>query len=232
MNLLIDHLYLQAYTVDETCQRLFRTSEKNLHLLDTFFKSINILSFQAPIFNDRIFRLMYNVEYLNFTFKKDKMFLNFDKYLHIFNSLKELKLNFEYDCKNGNEIIRQLPIYCWNIFSLKINNSNKCNFDFTPLLQLKSLKYLKLVFISALENLLFIKLIKESTYLTFFEMSYDKVEGALEDSFLQAEIQKYINEVLVERNLAFRVQSQGSETTRPRQVVYYTLSKIIFKITK
>lgn len=214
-----------SYIVDENCEQMMEKHRENQHLLEQFYSNINLLFFQRPYFNSEMYRKMYNVEYLTFNFKKNHCYGDFYKYLETFNNLKELRLLFDFNQFNGNQILKYLPFYCSNVFSLTVRCSNQTNFDFSPLLKLTNLKYLKLTLIKPVEEFLFIQLIQNLNYLTFFEMNFDRTPAFSEYQIqtVQTNLRRQLDQVLIKKKLAFSIEVQQ---TLDSNLVFFTLKKI------
>ena len=213
------------YIIDDKCEAIMEEFKDDQHLLDQFYRNVNILVFQSPFFNEQIYRKMLKVEYLNFHFKNDHVYVNFYRYLEIFNNLKEVKLLFDVNQDNANELIALLPIYCWNIFSLRIKCSNQTSFDFSPLLKLKYLKYLKITLINPIDHQLFYELVENLNYLTFFEINFDRDMSYYTESKIretQDKIRTHLDETLKRKKLAFYVETQDTIDTN---TIFYILKK-------
>lgn len=210
-----------TFIIEDRFETMINDFSREQDLLDKFYSNINILVINRPYFNELIYRKMINVEYLNLYFNNLYSYNNLPKILEIFNHLKEIKLLFDANQDNGNQIIQLLPIYCLNIFSITIKSSNPTHFDYTPILQLTNLKYIKLTLINPFDHDLLLQ-IAHLPYLTFFEINFNRPIG-FEDSHckvVQDEISQKLSQIMEKKNLAFYVETQ---TTLDSDSIYYSM---------
>lgn len=213
-----------TYIIDDRCEQMMQEYKNEQCLLDRFYRNVNILVFNRPYFNETVYRKMFNVEYLNFNFKSNHVYGDLPKILEIFTNLKEVKLLFDPNQESGNEILQMLPFYCWNIFSITIKCLNPINFDFSPLLQLSNLKYIKLTLIEPFNHDLFVRIVHTLHYLTYFEINFNRPDGFQDGhcKVVQDEISMKLGEILHLKSLAFFVETQK---TLDSDSIYYSLKK-------
>lgn len=213
-----------ALVVDENCQALINEYADQQHLLERFYNNISILIIQLPYLNQTIYRKMVNVEYINIHFKNHQNWTNVERFLEIFTNLKELKLLFDVNQPNGNEILQLLPIYCWSINSIIVKCQCEHNYDYSPLLQLANLKYVKLILLNCLDDQMLIQLVYRLNYLTHMEITFNRTADWTEQkiAFTQDAIRQDLNEVLVRKRLAFDIETQR---TLDSDLIFYTLKK-------
>lgn len=215
-----------TYIVDENCQALMDEYRDQQHLLERFYNNISILIFQVPYLNQAVYRKMVNIEYLNFHFKNYQTYdyENIEKFLEIFTNLKELKLLFDVNQACGSEILQLLPIYCWTINSIIVKCASERNYDYTPLLQLANLKYVKLILVNCLDDHMLIQLVHQLDYLTHMEITFNRtaVHSERHICFTQDHIRQDLNEILVRKRLAFDIETQR---TLDSDLIFYTLKK-------
>lgn len=213
-----------TYIVDENCQVLMDKYKDQQHLLDRFYNNISILIFQVPFLNQTVYRKMTNIEYLNFHFKNHQQYENIEKYFEIFTNLKELKLLFDVNQESGSEILQLLPIYCWTINSIIIKCSSERNYDYSPLLKLKNLKYVKLILLNCVDDEMLIQLVHQLDYLTHMEITFNRTAVHTDEyiMFTQDHIRQDLNDILVRKRLVFDIETQR---TLDSDLIFYTLKK-------